>query len=246
MREESAVNFACGDARLYGILHLPKPTLPAPARGVLVVVGGPQYRAGSHRQFTLLARDLAAHGIPVMRFDYRGMGDSEGALRDFSAVGEDLRAAVDHFMASVPGMAEVALWGLCDGATAAGIYAAADRRVTGVALLNPWVRTDSGIATRDPETLLPRPPAGTRVLGQAAARAFRRRRRAALGARAAARGARACAGRRLAARAAAGGPRPLRRPRAGDAERGRPDGAGIRRPGQRLRRLAQACWTRRA
>ena len=147
MLEESAVNFACGDARLYGILHRPPPALPAPARGVLIVVGGPQYRAGSHRQFTLLARALAAGGIPVMRFDYRGMGDSEGERRDFSAVDDDLRAAVDHFIASVPGMTEVALWGLCAGATAAGIYAAGDRRVTGLALLNPWIRTDSGIAT---------------------------------------------------------------------------------------------------
>ncbi|MDB5920080.1 MAG: hydrolase, partial [Massilia sp.] len=149
MREESAVNFACGDARLYGILHLPPAALPVPAltRGVLIVVGGPQYRAGSHRQFTLLARALAAGGVPVMRFDYRGMGDSEGELRDFSAVDDDLRVAVDHFFAIVPGMTEVALWGLCDGATAAGMYAAGDRRVTGLALLNPWIRTDSGIAT---------------------------------------------------------------------------------------------------
>jgi exosortase A-associated hydrolase 1 len=153
MREESAVNFACGDARLYGILHLPPAALPTTAlpvpttaRGVLIVVGGPQYRAGSHRQFTLLARFLAASGIPVMRFDYRGMGDSEGELRDFAAVDDDLRAAVDHFLASVPGMTEVALWGLCDGATAAGMYAAGDRRVTGLAMLNPWIRTDSGIA----------------------------------------------------------------------------------------------------
>jgi exosortase A-associated hydrolase 1 len=149
MREEAAVNFACGDARLYGILHRPTPASPTPAsrRGLLIVVGGPQYRAGSHRQFTLLARDLAAGGVPVMRFDYRGMGDSEGELRDFAAVDDDLRAAVDHFLASVPGMTEVALWGLCDGATAAGMYAAGDRRVTGLALLNPWIRTDSGIAS---------------------------------------------------------------------------------------------------
>ena len=147
MREETAVNFACGDARLYGILHQPEPALPLPARGVLIVVGGPQYRAGSHRQFTLLARSLAAAGVPVMRFDYRGMGDSEGELRDFAAIDDDLRAAVDHFFASVPGLTEVALWGLCDGATAAGMYAAGDRRVTGLALLNPWIRTDSGIAT---------------------------------------------------------------------------------------------------
>ena len=146
MLKESAVNFACGNARLYGILHRPQPALPVPVRGVLVVVGGPQYRAGSHRQFTLLARALAASGIPVMRFDYRGMGDSEGEARDFLMINDDMRAAVDHFIASVPGLTEVALWGLCDGATAAGIYAPGDRRVTGLALLNPWIRTDSGIA----------------------------------------------------------------------------------------------------
>jgi exosortase A-associated hydrolase 1 len=143
MAEEIAVSFDCAGERLYGIVH--RPLVPR-ARGLLVVVGGPQYRAGSHRQFTLLARALAAQGIPVMRFDYRGMGDSEGTLRDFSCVGADLRAAVDQFCASVPAMAEVALWGLCDGATAAAMYAAGDRRVTGVALLNPWIRTDSGIA----------------------------------------------------------------------------------------------------
>ena len=65
---------------------------------------GPQVRAGSHRQFTLLARTLAARGIAVQRFDYRGMGDSDGAQRDFGDVELDVRAAVDHFMAAVPGM----------------------------------------------------------------------------------------------------------------------------------------------
>ena len=32
------------------------------ARGVLIVVGGPQYRVGSHRQFALLANHLAGQG----------------------------------------------------------------------------------------------------------------------------------------------------------------------------------------
>ncbi|HBZ05431.1 MAG TPA: hydrolase 1, exosortase A system-associated, partial [Massilia sp.] len=50
---------ACRGAWLYGIVSLPAAPHP---RGVLIVVGGPQYRAGSHRQFTLLARDLAAAG----------------------------------------------------------------------------------------------------------------------------------------------------------------------------------------
>ncbi|MFC4929408.1 hydrolase 1, exosortase A system-associated [Massilia sp. GCM10023247] len=142
---ERALAFPCRGAWLYGILSLPE-AAPAPARGVLIVVGGPQYRAGSHRQFTLLARDLAAAGIPAMRFDYRGMGDSEGPLQDFENVDADLRAAVDRFFLEVPGLEEVVLWGLCDGASAASMYAPQDPRVTGLVLLNPWVRTEAGQA----------------------------------------------------------------------------------------------------
>ena len=48
MPEERALSFACRGAWLYGILSLPQ-AASAPARGVLIVVGGPQYRAGSHR-----------------------------------------------------------------------------------------------------------------------------------------------------------------------------------------------------
>ena len=114
--------------------------------GVLIVVGGPQYRVGSHRQFTLLARDLAAHGVPVMRFDYRGMGDSEGDARNFEEIKDDLYCAIDQFFEKVQSLKELVIWGLCDAASAALFYAHQDRRVTGLVLLNPWVRTDEGIA----------------------------------------------------------------------------------------------------
>lgn len=146
MPEERALSFACRDAWLYGIVSLPAAATPPHPRGVLIVVGGPQYRAGSHRQFTLLARDLAAAGVPAMRFDYRGMGDSEGELRTFDSVDDDLRAAVDRFFLEVPAMREVVLWGLCDGASAAAMYAPLDARVAGLVLLNPWVRTEEGAA----------------------------------------------------------------------------------------------------
>jgi len=141
--DESALAFGCGEDCLYGVLSMPRTPC---RRGVLIVVGGPQYRAGSHRQFTLLARSLAARGIAAMRFDYRGMGDSQGAARDFEAIGDDVRAAIDTFMAAVPGLREVVLWGLCDAASAAALYAAGDARVCGLVLLNPWVRTTEGIA----------------------------------------------------------------------------------------------------
>ena len=137
------VAFECGQDWLLGVLTRPeKPR----GRGVLIVVGGPQYRAGSHRQFTLLAEYLAAQGYASLRFDYRGMGDSTGAPRSFENVGEDLRAAVDHFMRVVPQLSDVAIWGLCDAASATLFYAHQDARVTGIALLNPWVRTAQGEA----------------------------------------------------------------------------------------------------
>ena len=146
MTQERPINFNCEGNRLDGIIHLPE----QPAKqGLLIIVGGPQYRVGSHRQFLLLARNLAATGIAVMRFDYRGMGDSEGEMgipEPCEHIDQDIRTAVDAFITQVPELEEVALWGLCDGASAALLYAHTDPRVTGVAVLNPWVSTAAGAA----------------------------------------------------------------------------------------------------
>jgi exosortase A-associated hydrolase 1 len=115
-------------------------------RGVLVVTGGPQYRVGSHRQFTMLSRTLSQRGIPVMRFDRRGMGDSEGEPRSFEYIDDDIRAAMKEFFMQVPEMKEIVILGLCDAATAAAFYVGTDERVRGLVLLNPWVRTPAGAA----------------------------------------------------------------------------------------------------
>jgi exosortase A-associated hydrolase 1 len=81
-----------------------------------------------------------------MRFDYRGMGDSAGQFRGFEDVGADIAAAIDAFARAVPGIERVVLWGLCDGASAIMFYAHRDPRVAGLAVLNPWVRTEAGLA----------------------------------------------------------------------------------------------------
>jgi exosortase A-associated hydrolase 1 len=140
---ERAVAFDCEGSSLIGILS--GATLAA-QRGVLIVVGGPQYRVGSHRQFTLLARHLAEHGVPALRFDYRGMGDSGGEVRTFERAGADIRCAIDRFFASVSALKGVVIWGLCDAASAALFYAHQDPRVSGLVLVNPWVRTEQGVA----------------------------------------------------------------------------------------------------
>jgi uncharacterized protein len=138
--QERVLAFHCQSEPLLGIL-----TLPEAVRGaaVLIIVGGPQYRAGSHRQFVLLARHLAAAGHPVLRFDYRGMGDSAGALHSFEQVDEDIGAAVNALSTTVGAEHPIVLWGLCDGASAALMYlqATADARVRALCLVNPWLRT---------------------------------------------------------------------------------------------------------
>jgi uncharacterized protein len=133
---------------LLGVLSRPLLGKVASDVAVLVIVGGPQYRVGSHRQFVLLARALARQGHVVLRFDYRGMGDSAGALRDFEAVSDDIACAIDALQLAAPQAKRVVLWGLCDGASAALLYLhdRRDPRVAGLALLNPWVRSEASLA----------------------------------------------------------------------------------------------------
>jgi len=144
---ERVVTFKCDGDSLMGILTVPEQQV-AKSTGVVVVVGGPQYRAGSHRQFVLLSRALAGAGYPVMRFDFRGMGDSTGETRDFLDVSPDIGAAIDAMQRELPSVERVALWGLCDGASAALLYHAEtkDARVQCLCLLNPWVRSTASLA----------------------------------------------------------------------------------------------------
>lgn len=142
---EHALTFECGGEALLGIVAAPaKPRSTA----VVLVVGGPQYRAGSHRQYTLLARRLAAAGFAVLRFDMRGMGDSGGAQRSFESVRDDIGAAIDALAHDQPAVRKIVLWGLCDAASAALLYydETADPRVAALALVNPWVRSGTSEA----------------------------------------------------------------------------------------------------
>jgi exosortase A-associated hydrolase 1 len=132
---EYALCFTSQGQELTAILH----SVDRASVGVIVVVGGPQYRVGSHRQFVHLARALAGEGIPVLRFDVTGMGDSSGEKKAFDDLDADIAAAVDCFQEQCPELKKIVLWGLCDGASAALIYAQRDPRLAGLVLLNPWL-----------------------------------------------------------------------------------------------------------
>ena len=147
--DECPLVFGCQGETLFGMLHRAADGQVVPAAiGIVVVVGGPQYRVGSHRQFISLARTLAAAGYPVLRFDVRGMGDSSGNLHDFRSINPDIEAAIDALQRHEPGVRQLVLWGLCDGASAALLYLhdRADPRISGLCLVNPWVRSEASLA----------------------------------------------------------------------------------------------------
>jgi len=143
---ESAFFFECQGAQRLGVLSH---SVPAWDIGLIVVVGGPQYRVGSHRQFVLLARVLANAGYPCLRFDHRGMGDSEGHPHAFDDLDADIGAAIHALQTRMPKIRRFVLWGLCDAASAILMYRARsrDERVAGMVLLNPWVRSEATLAS---------------------------------------------------------------------------------------------------
>jgi exosortase A-associated hydrolase 1 len=137
---ERPISFLVEGHELYGI-----ETMPSVPNGiaVIIVVGGPQYRVGSHRQFVLLARYLGKHGILVLRFDYTGMGYSNGLPKQFYEIDDDIFAAIDFVEQHRLDINSIYLWGLCDAAAAIAFCVHLDRRINGVVLLNPWVRSEA-------------------------------------------------------------------------------------------------------
>lgn len=133
---QKGVVFESAGNRLVGIATIPEQNS---SLAVLILVGGPQYRVGSHRQYTLLARHLAKANIGSLRFDFTGTGDSEGEQRPFFETGTDISAAVDAMTSMFAADTRIAIWGLCDGASAALLYAHRDARIESLVLLNPWV-----------------------------------------------------------------------------------------------------------
>lgn len=146
---EHALSIPFRDQSLVGILHAPVESECEPSdTAIVIVVGGPQIRAGSHRQFVLMARAFAAARYPVLRFDLAGMGDSAGEPANFEAASDDIGTAIDALLKRLPSVKQVVLWGLCDGASASLLYwrERRDPRVVALALANPWVRTEASQA----------------------------------------------------------------------------------------------------
>jgi predicted alpha/beta-fold hydrolase len=74
--------FIEGDVRLFGFLFLPEARIRK-AIGFVVIHPFAEEKKSSHRTLVELSRELYKKGFPVLMFDLRGCGDSEG---DFVSV----------------------------------------------------------------------------------------------------------------------------------------------------------------
>lgn len=131
----------CLGAAQVGVYH--QSETPAKSAIVMVVAGGPQYRVGRSRQLVTWARFLAKAGYPVLRFDYRGLGDSAGEFSGFEQIDDDIRSAVDELQKQVTEVENIILWGECNSASAIMMYAWQDPRITGMIIRDPWVRDEA-------------------------------------------------------------------------------------------------------
>lgn len=145
---EQAIGIPGPQNDMLGIVSLPNLDAVLQSTAVVVVVGGAQYRAGSHRQFVQMARHLAGSGYPVLRFDLPGMGDSPGEPVCFDDTSAHVASAITALQDHCSAVKHVVLFGLCDGASASLLYThnTRDPRVAGLALLNPWVRSEISLA----------------------------------------------------------------------------------------------------
>ena len=90
-----------GGLSLEGVLHVPSMT---PAPGVVVCHPHPQYGGDMHNNVVVAACEaLAAGGITALRFNFRGVGASDGTFDRGVGERDDVRAA----LAQLAGLPEV-------------------------------------------------------------------------------------------------------------------------------------------
>lgn len=136
---EEAFYFESAGRRLFATLHAP-PAGAARGGGWLFCAPFGEERGFAQRTMVEWARALAAAGHWVLRFDYRGYGDSEGWFEEFTA--EDHLADIlqaRHELERRAGVPCRGLWGLRLGASLAALAAARADLPVALALWDPVV-----------------------------------------------------------------------------------------------------------
>jgi pimeloyl-ACP methyl ester carboxylesterase len=106
--------------------------------GFVFFNAGIVHRVGVHRMNVMLARRFALRGIPSIRFDFAGVGDSARADGRHSYAEQaviDIQAALD-VLGEATGVTRFVLYGVCSGAVHGYAAALADERVAGVVMFD--------------------------------------------------------------------------------------------------------------
>ena len=143
---ESAFTVDRGFGTLVGVLA--EPTGPAEDVCAVLLNAGALRRIGPHRMSVDMARRWAAKGVPTLRLDLAGIGDSDAeggadAARFASDEAFYVPEFIEHTQAALDALEErgypprFVVGGLCSGAYWSFYTALRDERVAAVLMLNP-------------------------------------------------------------------------------------------------------------
>ncbi|MDM0043198.1 alpha/beta hydrolase [Variovorax dokdonensis] len=137
--EESVVAFG-PDKTLIGILTPSAIAGQRPRVGCLLLNTGVNHRVGPRRINVKVARQLAGAGIPCLRFDMTGIGDSRASSgrEDYQQQQlKDMHAALDELQART-GLTQFLVYGVCSGAASALRISLADPRIVGALMFDGY------------------------------------------------------------------------------------------------------------
>ena len=137
---EKVFYFGPTETKMIGWLHVPSGQARA---GIVICPSTEAEMAQTRRREVLLARSLAARGFAVLRFQYRGSGNSYGhpSSITFSSMLDDVAAAARH-LCDASGVSAVGFVGVRLG----GIVAAATAGQFGPSALALWEPALDGIS----------------------------------------------------------------------------------------------------
>jgi uncharacterized protein len=125
---------------LFGLLH--QPAVSRTDVGIILLSPGVKGRVAPHRLYNKMASAFCELGFPVLRFDFHGLGDSEGVVTEamladfyrtvqFGRYVEDTHRAIE-WMQENCGCDRFVLGGLCGGAITGVLAGAGHEKVAGI------------------------------------------------------------------------------------------------------------------
>jgi hypothetical protein len=136
---EEHITFSADNLKLEGILHLPQGEPPFPA---LAVCHPHSLHGGSMQNNVVVAicHALAEASIAALRFNFRGVGNSDGDFSEGFGEQDDVSAALD-FLTSADQIDSdrIGLAGYSFGTKVALPVALRDDRVRAIALVSPFI-----------------------------------------------------------------------------------------------------------